>query len=147
MAEVQRYTKLSQADVRQIRERLADGARPKDLGREFKVHPGHISRIGRRQQWRKSDATKPPRREHEITSISDLHLAPDLYTISVMTAVRILGISECRLRRAIAAGKVGPEHSYCRAVPGFETPRFITAGFSAAVADGSIQRALGMPAD
>jgi hypothetical protein len=45
------FPKLSESQVLAIRARLERGARPKDLGAEFGVHPGHISRIGRLQRW------------------------------------------------------------------------------------------------
>jgi hypothetical protein len=46
--------RLTAMDVIVIRLRLDAGDRPKDLGREFKVHPGHISRIkgGLTMQWK-----------------------------------------------------------------------------------------------
>ena len=44
--------KLDERDVIAIRQRLAGGARAKDLAREYHVHAGHISRIKDRKQWK-----------------------------------------------------------------------------------------------
>ena len=45
-------TKLTEADVREVRARYDAGERPRDLGPEYGVTPENISMIGRRKTWK-----------------------------------------------------------------------------------------------